>query len=576
MKNIYNESKKTIKKAKLPIVIPILAFSLFIISFTFFTVSLALSLININAKGHISFIADDVYAKVTGTVTGVQEDITLEDLTFDATTQSSSTTPESWNNMKLDFDGNNNIVLSIIIENLSEENSLWFKIVDSISSSNLSLSRAIDNSTVTSFDGTEITTKSSKTATITLKVLNLNESVADDLALKIQLSSSQQELIQDESYYSSLYTFSNYDDTNSTVLLKAKDTSISGAIFAPSHVLHNGKVYAVTTEDGSSSSGGAFRNCTKITSITFGQGFTKLGSSTFYGCSNLTTVNISDSVTTIGIGAFYACKSLESIKLPENLTEISRNLFYDCSSLKSVKIGSKVQAVSTSSFARCNALEAIDVDDENQYFYSNGSNCIIEKATEKLIRGSLKSVIPSSVKIIGERAFQSLPITNIEIPSGVTTIENYAIGSTNIVEITFPSTIETIGKGIIAACENLEKITIDSSNANYYTQNNCLIERSTKKLVSGCQNSIIPSDILTIGEHSFYSMTGLTSVTIPASVTSIGAYAFAYCSSLTSAVFETTTGWETSVAISEDVLSDPAQAATLLNTTYINKVWTRK
>ena len=40
--------------------------------------------------------------------------------------------------------------------------------------------------------------------------------------------------------------------------------------------------------------------------------------------------------------------------------------------------------------------------------------------------------------------------------------------------------------------------------------------------------------VTSIGDHAFYSCTGLTSVTIPNSVTSIGDYAFASCTGLTS------------------------------------------
>ena len=63
-----------------------------------------------------------------------------------------------------------------------------------------------------------------------------------------------------------------------------------------------------------------------------------------------------------------------------------------------------------------------------------------------------------------------------------------------------------------------------------------MIKTETKTLISGCQNSTIPTDgsVTSIGEYAFYGCSSLSSITIPDSVTSIGGSAFSGCSSLTS------------------------------------------
>ena len=51
----------------------------------------------------------------------------------------------------------------------------------------------------------------------------------------------------------------------------------------------------------------------KFTSVTIGDGVTRIGENAFYGCRSLTSVTIPDSVTTIEGWAFHDCRSLTSV-----------------------------------------------------------------------------------------------------------------------------------------------------------------------------------------------------------------------------------------------------------------------
>ena len=55
-------------------------------------------------------------------------------------------------------------------------------------------------------------------------------------------------------------------------------------------------------------------------------------------------------------------------------------------------------------------------------------------------------------------------------------------------------------------------------------------------MIAGCQNTVIPEGVTSIGNSAFALCGGLTSITIPESVTSIGDGAFFSCSSLTSII----------------------------------------
>ena len=127
---------------------------------------------------------------------------------------------------------------------------------------------------------------------------------------------------------------------------------------------------------------------------------------------------------------------------------------------------------------------------------------------------SLTSItLPRSLESIGVFAFAFTGLTSITIPDNTTSIENYAL----------------------SYCTGLTSITVESGNAKYHSEENCLIETASKTLIAGCKNSIIPTDgsVTSIGDMAFIC-SGLTSITIPDSVTSIGNYAFHGCSGLTS------------------------------------------
>ena len=154
---------------------------------------------------------------------------------------------------------------------------------------------------------------------------------------------------------------------------------------------------------------------------------------------------------------------------------------------------------------------------------------VITKAKQaKVISGDTKYqgdiVIPSeitynnvtcSVTSIGEKAFSGCDyLTSITIPSSVTSIRDEAF----------------------YRCTGLESIVVDAGNTKYDSRENCnaIIETETNSLILGCNNTVIPNSVTSIGNYAFYKCSGLTSITIPNSVTSIGDYAFSDCSGLTS------------------------------------------
>ena len=213
---------------------------------------------------------------------------------------------------------------------------------------------------------------------------------------------------------------------------------------------------------------------------------------------------------------FYNITTLTSVSIPNSVTTISQSAFGNCSGLTSITIPNSVTSIGQAAFTNCSGITRIKVDSGNTVYDSrNNCNAIIETATNTLITGCQNTVIPNSVTSIGQYAFS---------------------GCSGLTSITIPNSVTIIGQNAFLACSGLTSIKVDSSNTVYDSRNNCnaIIETATNTLITGCQNTVIPNSVTSIGQYAFSGCTGLTSITIPDSVTTISGYAFNGCTGLTS------------------------------------------
>ena len=146
--------------------------------------------------------------------------------------------------------------------------------------------------------------------------------------------------------------------------------------------------------------------------------------------------------------------------------------------------------------------------------------------------------IGNSVTSIGEEAFwECSALTSVTLGKNLTSIGYGAFyDCSSLTSITIPNSVMGIGERAFMGCSGLTSIRVEDGNTKYDSRENCnaIIEIATNTLISGCQNTIIPNSVTSIGDSAFAGCTGLTSIIIPNSVTSIGNRAFAWCSSLIS------------------------------------------
>ncbi|MBQ8084781.1 MAG: leucine-rich repeat domain-containing protein [Lachnospiraceae bacterium] len=151
-------------------------------------------------------------------------------------------------------------------------------------------------------------------------------------------------------------------------------------------------------------------------------------------------------------------RQVTSVSIPESvivdeieytITSIDDNAFGDCQKLRKVSIPASVTKVGIRLFRYCTKLKTIRVSPLNKVYDSRYEcNAIIETESNTLIAGCVGTIIPNTVKYIGDYAFQSCTkLTNMVIPSGVKRIGKYAFNNCSIKNIEIPKSVSRIGSG---------------------------------------------------------------------------------------------------------------------------------
>jgi hypothetical protein len=188
-----------------------------------------------------------------------------------------------------------------------------------------------------------------------------------------------------------------------------------------------------------------FKGNTALTGITIPEGITTIpvfwGGGAFQDCTNLTSVNLPNTLTRIDSAAFRNT-ALRSVIIPDNVTNIGSYAFRNISSLTSVTFGSRVIFIGSGAFSNT----------------------------------SLTSITIGNSVIIGDRAFSGCTsLTSVTIGNGAIEIGDRAFsGCTSLESVTFLSSIPPpsrfFGSGVFENCNALNTIYVPIGTASAYRE----------------------------------------------------------------------------------------------------------
>ena len=326
----------------------------------------------------------------------------------------------------------------------------------------------------------------------------------------------------------------------------------------------------------------------EITSIIIPNSVQTILRGAFARCTKLSSIIIPNSVVGVNDDAFYGCSGLNSVDIPQNVTYIGENAFAECDNLTSVTVRMEVPvSIDESVFSnRTNATLYVPAGCKEAYMsapywqdfkdivemspiisfadYSVKNICVSKWDTdgdEELSEDEAAAVtslgrafknnryiksfnelryFTGLTSIQDEEFYYCTKLSSIIIPNNVTSIgRNAFFDCESLNSLTIPSSVNNIGNAAFLDCGlGLTSITVESGNTKYDSRNNCnaIIETKTNKLLWGCNNTIIPNSVTSIGNSAFSHCMLMTAINIPDGVTNIGNDAFYNCEKLASVV----------------------------------------
>lgn len=216
----------------------------------------------------------------------------------------------------------------------------------------------------------------------------------------------------------------------------------------------------------------AFAYRTDITTFSVPSTVTQIGYRAFDGCTNMTAISLPANMDNIGSGAFQYCASLTEITIPEGITDLTSDLFNSCHRLATVNLPTTLKTISSYVFQECDSLHSLILPDsvtdvQPGTFDDSGLTSPVYNSTLfAYMPNSFKGAytVPEGIETIIEQAFAFCnELTEIHFPSSLRTIGNEAFDCEKLTRIDLPEGLEFLGEYAFEGCDSVETIVLPST-----------------------------------------------------------------------------------------------------------------
>ena len=288
---------------------------------------------------------------------------------------------------------------------------------------------------------------------------------------------------------------------------------------------HMCKLTSITFAPNTYIGSNAFETCPFV-SLDFSN-VKSISNKVFQACKQLTTITWGETLTTIGTETFSNCTGLTSVTLPKSLTSIGtgRNIFENCSNLSSLAIeeGNTHYVVEDGVLydaAHTVLLCYLQTKTDEEFTLPTTVTKITAYActNNKYLK---KVILPQGFTYLGSSCFSGCSsLTDINLAdTHLQTMEYTPFQGTSLSgDIVLPTTIKTIYSGGFKYTK-IESLTLPATNQNVSIEGELCMNCTTLKKVSYLCGTSVPT-------NAFSNCTALTEVTLGDQVTSIGATAF--------------------------------------------------
>lgn len=285
--------------------------------------------------------------------------------------------------------------------------------------------------------------------------------------------------------------------------------------------------------------GGAFRECSNLTSVNFNAvhcstSFSTSGESVLpaFGNPSITTVVFGNKVEEVPNYLFWGCKGLTNVTFTENIKSIGNAAFYDCISLQSVEIPSGVTSIGGHAFKGCSNLATVNF---GAVYCTNAATMEKGQLQPAFENASITTVVfAEDVKNIPDNAFANCSgLVNITLSGALQTIgENAFLNCTSLKTITIPKNVTSIGGRAFAGCDNLNTVHFDAVRCTGASKVEGTLHIPAFLKCAALEDIIFGDSVEIIPDYLLSGCENLKRLTIPANVTTIGGHSFDDCANL--------------------------------------------